>query len=646
MIRCASVLAIVLCSALPVWAQDGGAPDTQNLPAPASITYVDGEVQYLNAGAAERADAPGIMVNDGDGVRTSRGRAELVFGDGSVLHLADNTAVDVLGQQRLRLLSGRIIFRASASATDGYVIDTPAASVHVESRGEYNVAVDGDGRAVDVAVARGVAQVGSPSDNVAVRAGEEARLDGPGDRPVIRAFNSARLDAFERWSLTRYEGEELSPSSRRLPTELRAYGDVFDQYGRWDNVAPYGQVWYPSVSVGWRPYYNGSWRNTRYGWTWYGSDRWAWPTHHYGRWQYSGNVWFWVPARVWGPAWVSWAYAPGYVSWSPLGWDSRPVIPFYLRAGYANPDRWRGWTVLPRGYLGNRGPIQRWAVDGHRIASTGFVQQALPPQRGYAVRRDAIGGSASGPGRPSVDRAVPRGTGYVRSGGRESAVGSPASGAATGSPGAVVREGSAVAAEGRVNGTTEAQKRNPWAASPRGPSRTFEEQWGGTTRPNQRTPSAQPSPSAQPQPQSHSYGSAGGAVRRQDAPAHTPSPQPQRTAPDSRPRWEGPGPNDVNRDRAEPRGESRSPRYSRPEFARPASARPESARPESSRPESSSTGSSPRAEGARSRGESSGGGSAGSARGGSSNGGSGGGSASGSERSGGGRSGGVRRPPK
>jgi hypothetical protein len=85
-----------------------------------------------------------------------------------------------------------------------------------------------------------------------------------------------------------------------LPVELRAYGPEFDQYGRWDNVAPYGAVWVPAVAAGWRPYYDGSWGYTRYGWTWCGRDRWAWPTHHYGRWGYNGASWFWIPTNIWG----------------------------------------------------------------------------------------------------------------------------------------------------------------------------------------------------------------------------------------------------------------------------------------------------------------------------------------------------------
>jgi hypothetical protein len=608
-VRISVAAAFVLFLALPLRAQDAEPPVDPNLPPPVSLTYVDGEVQYLNAGAAERADAPSMLV-DGDGLRTSRGRAELVFGDGSVLHVDEQTAVDLLGERRLRLLAGRIVFRASAAAPDGYLIDTPAGSIRLDSRGEYNVAVDDRERGLTVAVARGVAEIDQSPERVVVRSGEEARLDGPGARPQIRTFNSARLDAFERWSLTRYEGEALSDSSRRLPSELRAYGQTFDRYGRWDYIEPYGQVWYPSVAAAWRPYYNGGWRRTRYGMTWYGNDPWAWPTHHYGRWQYGSGLWFWVPARVWGPAWVTWAYAPGYVSWAPLGWDARPVVPFYASVGRFHPDRWRAWTVMPRGYLGRRGPIRPWVVDGHRLptnVSAGFVQRPIPSS--YAIRRgDAVGPTGG------FDRAVPRGSFTDRKG--------------------VTQPGPATPA----NEATGAQRRDPYAASPprSGPSRTFEQEWGGAARPGavarprrdpDQAPAAAttPTPTPAPTPQERP-----GAIRRGDSPAYTPRYTPrERAVPDSRPTPEPRDEASSGTRTGSARGDGRSPRSARPESS-----------PRYERPAPSAPAPAPRADGARPRGES--GRPAPAAR---PRGGDGGGGAKGSEGSSGTRSGSARRPP-
>jgi hypothetical protein len=136
-----------------------------------------------------------------------------------------------------------------------------------------------------------------------------------------------------------------SRSASYLPQDLRTYGSTFDQYGSWQFDEPYGYVWYPQVGPDWRPYSYGSWSPIRsYGWTWVGAEVWAWPTHHYGRWGFARNAWFWIPGRSWGAAWVSWSFADDYVSWCPLGFDSRPV--FALSIG--SRRGWDYWSVPRR----------------------------------------------------------------------------------------------------------------------------------------------------------------------------------------------------------------------------------------------------------------------------------------------------------
>ena len=163
-----------------------------------------------------------------------------------------------------------------------------------------------------------------------------------------------------------------SGSARRreyLPADVRPYASTFDQYGSWQYEQPYGYVWYPRAYAGWRPYYRGRWVSLRpYGWTWIGGDPWGWPTHHYGRWGFSGSGWFWIPGRHWGAAWVSWGYAPGYVSWCPLGWNNRPVFSLVNVNIYGGRryDGWHGWNVVPRRHFGY-GYANTHIVAGHRL---------------------------------------------------------------------------------------------------------------------------------------------------------------------------------------------------------------------------------------------------------------------------------------
>jgi hypothetical protein len=374
---------------------------------PANLSYVEGVVDLVHEGVTERADAP-LLLLEGDLLRTGNGRAEVVFGDGTLLHLDEAGELEVLSPTRVRLSHGRISLRISPAARAPYVIDTPGGSVALDARGEFGLVADRTGR-LDVSAARGTAEIDDGTQRVVVRAGEQVTLAQPGARAAFRAFNSARWDSFERWAYDRSQGSAASPSASRLPYELRVYSSVLDHHGRWDYYEPYGYVWYPTVVVGWRPYFDGRWSHTRYGWTWYGRDRWAWPTHHYGRWGFNGVSWFWIPRAGWGPAWVSWGVAPGFVGWVPLGWDGGPAIGLWPRRdhpAYRPHDPWRGWTIVPRDRFGRRGDVRAAAIDGRlideRTRGAMILQRNGPGAAGSAVPR----GTLSVPGARGNARAI------------------------------------------------------------------------------------------------------------------------------------------------------------------------------------------------------------------------------------------------
>jgi hypothetical protein len=182
-----------------------------------------------------------------------------------------------------------------------------------------------------------------------------------------------------------------SQSATYLPPDLQTFGSTFDQYGSWQYDQPYGYVWYPQVGPDWRPYSYGSWSPLRsYGWTWVGAEAWAWPTHHYGRWGFARNAWFWIPGRTWGAAWVSWSFADDYVSWCPLGWNSRPV--FALSIG--SRRGWDDWTV-PRRTFETR-------------AYANYAGDFRGGSRGAWTGRESVNGNRSGRSTPSerVNRTV------------------------------------------------------------------------------------------------------------------------------------------------------------------------------------------------------------------------------------------------
>jgi hypothetical protein len=403
--KCA-VLMIVLAMASPARAQeptDGAEP--------AHIAYVDGVVTLIRDGLTETVDV-NIPVVVGDHVTTSAGRVEILFPDGTALDIDESTDVEFLAPNLLRLLSGRALLTVPGinqpAGTPSYQIDTPVASVRVEGTGDYKITVLGasDGNRTELAVSRGFATLLTERGSTVVRAGERIAAIENGSVSYPQPFNSARFDTFDHWVAERREARVGARSAQYLPSDLRIYAGSLDRNGSWEYDASYGYVWYPSVPAGWQPYYNGYWSPMpTYGWTWIGLDGWSWPTHHYGRWGYGRNSsWFWIPGRTWGPAWVSWGSAPGYVSWCPLGFDGRPV--FGLPVGATSS--WRGWVVVPHTSFGVTGhSASRYAIAPHRIprTTTFSVHSAAP----VAVRSSLRGTSMIGNSNAGVPRrAVPR----------------------------------------------------------------------------------------------------------------------------------------------------------------------------------------------------------------------------------------------
>jgi hypothetical protein len=144
-------------------------------------------------------------------------------------------------------------------------------------------------------------------------------------------------------------------------------------YGRWSNDPRYGDVWYPGVRAGWRPYYDdGHWvYSDDYGWLWVADQPWGWAPFHYGRWVLTDYGWAWVPGTVWGPAWVTFRSAPDYIGWAPLppeaDWDNG----YGFRRRYDVVDE-RCWSfVRPQGFLERR--FDRYAYD--RRDNRRFIRQ-------------------------------------------------------------------------------------------------------------------------------------------------------------------------------------------------------------------------------------------------------------------------------
>ena len=489
-----------------VWfafASTGRAQDAFDAPPP-HLAIVEGTATLDREDVSEPATG-GMPMVPGDRLRTERGRAELLFPDGSAIDLDEYSTIELEGPTLLRMTNGRLlVFAAGAnnpSSARQFQIDTPVASAQTDGPGEYRVSILGGPSAAqtEMAIARGSGALVNEFGTMPLRSGERSVAwdNAPPSRPEF--FNSARYDAFDQWAMA-LRDQRLGPRSQSaqfLPAELRMYGGTLDRYGAWSYEAPYGNVWYPTVAPDWRPYYDGYWSPVPiYGWTWVGVNLWSWPTHHYGRWGYARSRWFWIPDRHWAPAWVSWGGAPGYVSWCPLGFDNRPVFSLSVSiggGGYRGWNGWDGWTVVSRDHFGGHRSVRQFAVAPRSLpANVGFVaQNSVPVAAPRAVpRRGGNGGQfaterrqfptvigRTGDGRQDI--AVPRRAGGDR----------PAEGQVPrdGRPTTITRSPQAVSRQPQTSGETQPP------AQPRSEAGGFRDQPQAVRRQPQ-VPSAQSVP--------------------------------------------------------------------------------------------------------------------------------------------------------
>jgi len=373
----------------PLAAQSQQAPNTSDAYSsnrnweddiPAHISFVEGSVSLEREGRLETAEA-NLALLAGDRLRTRGGRVEILFADGSALCLDENTEVDLLADSLIRLLSGRLRLSIARTTQDlDYRVDAPAASVWIQTAGEYRIdarQARRGGPEVDLAVIRGSAELVNEHGRTVVRAGTHAVATADLAPSLPYVANSADWDQFDAWADRERSARVGTYSTRYLPTELRYDSGAFDSGGSWDYMPSYGYVWYPRVSSGWRPYSQGRWSFiAHYGWFWIGIDRWSWATHHYGRWGVNAGAWYWIPDRRWSPAWVSWGNAPGYVSWCPLGYDGRPVY------GFRHADPWFAWTILPsRQFVPNVWVTQHTVIAAAipPVVRTQFIERPAAP---------------------------------------------------------------------------------------------------------------------------------------------------------------------------------------------------------------------------------------------------------------------------
>ncbi|HLJ74811.1 MAG TPA: DUF6600 domain-containing protein [Thermoanaerobaculia bacterium] len=380
------------------------------------ITFDDGGTIVRQAEDGREIDARvNLPIYPGDEVITNRrGRTEIRLADGNVIALDRSTDVrfrsindtyDTEGNEAtiVELKYGHVAVERTDFHHEPLRLDTPNASYVARNESVY--AVETDSRGVDrLSAFYGDVEVRTPARTSIVREGEEAKIDDQGLYGQV-ASNRATADEFERWFNHRSQ-RYLTDNSQYLDGSL-AYSDAdLQQYGSWTFVSSLGTWgWRPYVGAGWRPYYYGSWI---YGpnncLTWFSSEPWGWVPYHYGRWAYDpGFGWVWVPGYTYSPAWVYFAYGPGYFGWVPAGWYDC-YRPYY---GWAYRPYQRARLDFGFGFYGrvrlNEIDLRPWTfINPNQLVSTRVDQAALSVDAiRQRIARDPAAGMAAVTGNPA-----------------------------------------------------------------------------------------------------------------------------------------------------------------------------------------------------------------------------------------------------
>lgn len=318
----------LLVATLPAVAQqygqayDATQPNTDTAQSPgrvARLAYLSGQVQFAPAGdndwGAVEINRPMVI---GDRLLTGDdGRAVLELGDASVridndsafdfLNLDDNNVQIELSQGTLNLAVRQL------SDGENFEVDTPTVAFVASAPGVYRIDDNPSGTGSMVTVFRGSGTVyGENGASREVAEGTSYRFNDS----TLASVDETGLpqpDDFDRFSETRDASYQRYAQQQQqyIPPDMIGGDDLY-QYGQWNAVPEYGNVWYPTtVPAGWAPYRYGHWAwIDPWGWTWVDDQPWGFAPFHYGRWVYAGDRWGWMP----GPVDVRPVYAPALVA--------------------------------------------------------------------------------------------------------------------------------------------------------------------------------------------------------------------------------------------------------------------------------------------------------------------------------------------
>lgn len=320
----------------------------------ARLNLAQGAVSFQPSGESDWIQAnPNRPLTTGDSIWADQdARGEMHIGSTSIrlgsqtgvtfINLNDRTVQLQLSQGTMEITIRRL------DPDEAYEVDTPNVALSLLRTGEYRVDVDPNGQTTTFTVREGEGEATGGGNAYNVDPGQRASFSGS-DSLSYDISRAGSLDNFDSWCESRDDREDHSQSARYVSRSVTGYDDL-DDYGHWESVPDYGQVWVPSdVPEGWAPYRYGHWVWIEpWGWTWVEDEPWGFAPFHYGRWAHYHDRWCWVP----GPVVVRPVYAPALVAFiggggfhigiaigggEPVGWFPLAPREVYVPAYHASP---------------------------------------------------------------------------------------------------------------------------------------------------------------------------------------------------------------------------------------------------------------------------------------------------------------------
>lgn len=176
------------------------------LPAPLSASQ--GDAQVIVGLTAVDTYAEGDVVAVSDAVSTTMGRAEILFADGTLLHVDANTRVRWAAAGLLTLEHGRILLK---SGMGGWLeVALPFARATLTPGGSYGLLVDASRARLLVSVTAGSADLQTSAAQASLGPLQMTVLTDQSTRIVATAFDPAPWDSFPNWSRARQSARILA----------------------------------------------------------------------------------------------------------------------------------------------------------------------------------------------------------------------------------------------------------------------------------------------------------------------------------------------------------------------------------------------------------------------------------------------------